>query len=119
MEEAVMRLFKDRWCVYAHVFEGEVFYIGSGNSGRPGMSQRQKTRNVGGGMVRNPAWHSYTERAGYWDVEIWSWHGSLADAHAHEKDMIAIFDPVANRRPLRLQSKYKGLDVSLGGESGH
>lgn len=77
----------DKYCVYTHSINGDIFYVGQGLSDRP-FDHRS----------RNNAWKAITAGvgAGAIDVEIVDWYETAAEALEVEKNLISTLRPVAN-----------------------
>jgi predicted XRE-type DNA-binding protein len=75
-----------RFCVYKHLVNGEVFYVGQGLAPRP--FERAK---------RNQKWTSLAEQnKGKVLIEIVSWHDTLPEARAAERILIRKLKPACN-----------------------
>lgn len=75
----------DKYCVYTHSIDGDIFYVGQGLSDRP-FDHRS----------RNNAWKAITAGAGAITVEIVDWYETVAEALEVEKNLISTLRPVAN-----------------------
>ena len=82
-----MRIMRGKVCVYRHLVDGQIFYIGKGVNHRPFAA-----------WGRPDAWYSVVEAAGYYDVEIVAWFDTDAEACKAEKDEIKKHRPKTNQQ---------------------
>lgn len=80
----------DKYCVYTHSIDGDVFYVGKGLSGRPFDAHS-----------RNPEWLAIAAGAGSFDVEIVGWYDSGEAALEAEAQLIKKLKPIANGGRVR------------------
>jgi len=75
----------DKFCVYAHIVNGEIFYIGSGQIDR--AFER---------CGRNDVWSRVVQEAGEYDVQIMLWCRTRKTALIAELTEITKYSPKAN-----------------------
>lgn len=75
------------YCVYHHIADGVVFYVGSGSSSRP--FQRKG---------RTPGWIAHVKSHAGYKVEIVRWFEYLGDARTFESAEIKRLNPIVNIR---------------------
>ena len=78
-------VYLDKYCVYTHSVDGDVFYVGKGTGVRPFTFTQ-----------RNEAWNSITGGAGRIEVNIIHWCDSEAEALAVERLTVRKLRPIAN-----------------------
>jgi hypothetical protein len=76
-----------KFCVYSHSIDGEIFYVGMRNPHRP----------YDRGM-RNPRWHTRVEKSGAYEVIIHVWTDDRRTAQRIEREMIETHKPSCNGR---------------------
>lgn len=75
-----------KFCVYIHVVDGEIVYVGKGRSYRPFETSR-----------RNAKWCKFMESIGSFEVEILGWYDEDGDARIEESKLIRKFNPKLNQ----------------------
>jgi hypothetical protein len=91
-----VRVDLNRYCVYTHSVDGEVFYIGKGVASRPFCTDG-----------RNSCWYAIVSKAKGFDVDILRWFDTNDEACRWERRMIEEYKPVANLKCLRKFEKTK------------
>lgn len=85
-----MPMGKARFCVYAHVHDGSIFYIGQGRLGRPFET-----------TGRNRFWYELVNFAGGYTIEILCYYETMTAAMAEEVRLIKLFQPACNLNHMK------------------
>lgn len=76
---------KKRYCVYAHRYADDIFYIGAGKASRP-----FNTRG------RNAKWNKYVNRIESYKIDILLWTDDYSEIHPKETQLIRELKPSCN-----------------------
>lgn len=91
---AKIKVESEKFCVYVHRSDGEIFYIGMGSASRA-------FEKAG----RTSIWKAIVAKAGKYDVEILAWFDSEDLASKEEKRLIQENKPIANAQHKEPSSK--------------
>lgn len=87
----MIELFRDKFYVYHHIHEGEVFYVGKGKNGRILTFEN-----------RNADWRDFVDLIPQWEAKIVAWFESEKSAYEFEKEEIARLEPKFNLSTRRV-----------------
>lgn len=96
-------VYLDKYCVYTHSVEGEIFYVGKGTGSRPFSHE-----------LRNDAWKAIASGVGKVEINIVDWYENEDAALEVEKVLIRKLRPIANlngggpRKPKSLINRGEG-----------
>ncbi len=74
-----------RYCVYAHRYRDEIFYVGSGKTVRPFAT-----------VGRNVKWKEYVDQIDSFIIDIMLWTEDRSEAYSKEQELIRTLKPLCN-----------------------
>jgi hypothetical protein len=109
LHEGSIKLYLDRYCVYRHIVDGEVIYVGMGTAARAFqvMEDRQK---------RNDRWRKATLLVPSLEVQIVGWYGNANDARRVEREEIRRLKPPCNVQLYNLRFLPESETIKAGRE---